>query len=176
MDPNVPHRSANDPFNSHRLDYEWNKLKPIDQKILGPHQVTAWELRRADVEARTDGNTSDQERTWSSSLQSTEKVPSSGNTTMQRSRHEYTPTETGSYMPPIQVYDSPIYEPEPLRSSTFSSTISYDWHDFRETTPSWTAPSTNPFETFQHDEETFRRGFQPSQNASAALHARFLLK
>ncbi len=34
-------------------DYEWNSLEQIDWDILGPERVDAWELRRADVEART---------------------------------------------------------------------------------------------------------------------------
>ncbi len=34
-------------------DYEWNELVQIDREILGPEQVEAWEIRRADMEART---------------------------------------------------------------------------------------------------------------------------
>ncbi len=42
-----------DPFNWEGPDYEWNALEHIDRDILGPERVEAWELRRADVEART---------------------------------------------------------------------------------------------------------------------------
>ena len=42
-----------DPFNWEGPDYKWNELEEIDQDILGPERVEAWELRRADVEART---------------------------------------------------------------------------------------------------------------------------
>ncbi len=52
--PRLDHSSTTNPFNTEGPDYEWNTLEQIDQEILGPEQVEAWELRRADVEARTD--------------------------------------------------------------------------------------------------------------------------
>ncbi len=61
--PNVPvtesipcleHSTPTDPFNWEGPDYEWNALEQIDQDILSPERVEAWELRRADIEARTD--------------------------------------------------------------------------------------------------------------------------
>ncbi len=52
--PRLDHSGTTDPFNAEGPDYEWNALEQIDRDILGPEQVKAWELRRADVEARTN--------------------------------------------------------------------------------------------------------------------------
>ncbi len=51
--PRLDHSGSTDPFNWEGPDYEWNSLEEIDERILGPERVEAWELRRADVEART---------------------------------------------------------------------------------------------------------------------------
>ncbi len=51
--PHLDHSQARDPFNWEGPDYEWNELEQIDRDILGPEAVEAWELRRADIEART---------------------------------------------------------------------------------------------------------------------------
>ncbi len=51
--PHADHLSPTDPFNWAGPDWEWNTLAEIDRAILGPERAEAWELRRADVEART---------------------------------------------------------------------------------------------------------------------------
>ncbi len=49
----LDHSGETDPFNWEGPDWEWNSLEQIDRVILGPETIEAWELRRADVEART---------------------------------------------------------------------------------------------------------------------------
>ncbi len=51
--PRLDHSGTTDTFNTEGPDYEWNALEQIDQDILGPERVEAWELRQADIEART---------------------------------------------------------------------------------------------------------------------------
>ncbi len=51
--PRLDHSGLTDPFNWEGPNYEWNELEEIDREILGPERVEAWELRWADVEART---------------------------------------------------------------------------------------------------------------------------
>ncbi len=51
--PRLDHSQHTDPFNWQGPDWEWNNLEQIDWDILGPERVKAWELRRADIEART---------------------------------------------------------------------------------------------------------------------------
>ncbi len=51
--PRLDHRDPTDPFNWEGPDWEWNSLEQIDREILRPETVEAWELQRADVEART---------------------------------------------------------------------------------------------------------------------------
>ncbi len=74
------------------------------------------------------------------------------------------PTRTRNYTPHTRAYDTPIYDPEPPRSSASYSTSSYNWHDYRETTLTWMAPPTNPFEGFTYDEGTFGTGFWAFHN------------
>ncbi len=50
----LDHSTPTDPFNTEGPDYEWNTLVQIDRDILRSEQVEAWELRRADIETRTD--------------------------------------------------------------------------------------------------------------------------
>ncbi|SJL07101.1 uncharacterized protein ARMOST_10444 [Armillaria ostoyae] len=62
LDPQSPHhilspnllspQRDSDPFNPFSLDYEWPALSNRDQEILGPYHSQAWEVRRANVEAR----------------------------------------------------------------------------------------------------------------------------
>ncbi len=65
--PHLDHSTATDPFNVEGPDYEWNSLVQIDREILGPERVEAWELRRADVETRTDWQHRESGRTWTTS-------------------------------------------------------------------------------------------------------------
>ncbi len=51
--PRLDHSGYTDPFNWAGPNYKWNVLAEVDERLLGPEHVEAWELRRADVEART---------------------------------------------------------------------------------------------------------------------------
>lgn len=111
------------------------------------------------------GDTPPQGRRWSSSLLSTEEIPSLGDTTMQRSQHKYMPTGTGAFTHPPQGSHALIYGPKPTRSRAFYNTNFSNWCDYKETTLTWTVPPRNPYEEFQHDKAMFGRDFQPSQYA-----------
>ncbi|KAK0431599.1 hypothetical protein EV421DRAFT_1911687 [Armillaria borealis] len=52
--PHLPPPRTNDnPLNEFGGDYDWPALAPINQEILGPQRIAAWEIRRSDIERQS---------------------------------------------------------------------------------------------------------------------------